>query len=292
MIKSMTGFSRAECTENGTKVTVEVHSVNGRFLDLKMKLPRYLNEFESELRNIAHKYIERGRVFLTINIDQPDAHINSLNVDFNLAGKYVQLAEEMASRYDIDNRIDARALLSMPDILRCERYKSDSEKNWEIAKNAVISAFGTLRTMREKEGVTIGIDVLKRLHIVKGYIEDIEKMLPGVVESNTSRLRKKIEKLIEVDKIDESRFAMEVAIYADRLDITEECVRFKSHCGLFEDEIEAKKTSGRKLSFLLQEMNREANTITSKSMDASISQLVVQIKEELEKMREQVENME
>jgi len=292
MIRSMTGFSRAECNENGTKVTVEVQSVNGRFLDLKMKLPKYFNEFESELRKIAHKYIERGRVFLIVHIDQPEAYINNLNVDFGLAEKYVQLAEEMASRYNIDNRIDARTLLSMPDILKYEEKKSYTEKNWVIVKKAVFSAFETHKTMREKEGVAIGIDVLKRLNIVKDCIGNIEKMAPGTIESNASRLRKKIEKLIEVDKIDESRFAMEVTIYADRLDITEECVRFKSHCDIFASEIEAKKTSGKKLSFLLQEMNREANTITSKSMDANISQLVVQIKEELEKMREQVENME
>lgn len=282
----------AEYIENGTKVTVEVHSVNGRFLDLKMKLPRYLNEFEGDLREIAHKYIGRGRVFLTVHIDKPDAHINNLNVDFDLAGKYVQLAEEMASRYGIDNRMDARALLSMPDIVRCEEDNSDIEKNWEMAKKAIVSAFETNKTMREKEGAALGSDVLKRLNIVKGYIEDIEKMVPGVVENNTARLRGKIKKLIEVDKIDESRFAMEVAIYADRVDITEECVRFKSHCDLFANEIEGKKTSGKKLSFLLQEMNREANTITSKSMDANISQLAMQIKEELEKMREQGENIE
>lgn len=282
----------AEYIENGTKVTVEVHSVNGRFLDLKMKLPRYLNEFEGDLREIAHKYIGRGRVFLTVHIDKPDAHINNLNVDFDLAGKYVQLAEEMASRYGIDNRMDARALLSMPDIVRCEEDNSDIEKNWEMAKKAIVSAFETNKTMREKEGAALGSDVLKRLNIVKGYIEDIEKMVPGVVENNTARLRGKIKKLIEVDKIDESRFAMEVAIYADRVDITEECVRFKSHCDLFANEIEGKKTSGKKLSFLLQEMNREANTITSKSMDANIFQLAVQIKEELEKMREQGENIE
>lgn len=282
----------AEYIENGTKVTVEVHSVNGRFLDLKMKLPRYLNEFEGDLREIAHKYIGRGRVFLTVHIDKPDAHINNLNVDFDLAGKYVQLAEEMASRYGIDNRMDARALLSMPDIVRCEEDNSDIEKNWEMAKKAIVSAFEANKTMREKEGAALGSDVLKRLNIVKGYIEDIEKMVPGVVENNTARLRGKIKKLIEVDKIDESRFAMEVAIYADRVDITEECVRFKSHCDLFANEIEGKKTSGKKLSFLLQEMNREANTITSKSMDANIFQLAVQIKEELEKMREQGENIE
>ncbi len=292
MIRSMTGFGKSENIENGTKVTVEVHSVNGRFFDLKMKLPKYLNEFESVLRETAHKYIERGKVFITIHIDCPEARINNLNVDFDLAERYVLLAEEMASRYKINNRMDASDLINMPDVLIYEENNSFTEKIWETAKKTVIFAFEILNAIREKEGSAISIDVSKRLNKVNSYIDNIKKIAPKIVESNSAKLREKIEKLIEVDKIYESRFAMEVAIYADRVDVTEECVRFKSHCNLFANEIEGEKTSGKKLSFLLQEMNREANTIASKSMSADISQLVVQIKEELEKMREQVENIE
>lgn len=292
MIRSMTGFGRAECVENGIKVTVEIQSVNGRFLDLKTKLPRFLNEYEDELRKICQKYINRGRVFLSIYIDQPDARLNNLKVDFDLANRYVKLAEEMAVRYDIDNRLDARSLLTLPDVLKFDENNSDNENIWEIANSSVIKAFETHKTMREKEGTAMGSDISNRLNTVKGYIEDIEKMAPEIIETNTAKFRKKIELLIDVDKVDENRLIMEAAVYSTRVDITEECVRFKSHNDLFAEEISGEKTSGKKLSFLLQEMNREANTITSKVLDANISQFVVQIKEELEKMREQIENIE
>lgn len=292
MIRSMTGYGRAECDENGTKVTVEVHSVNSRFLDIKMKLPRFLYEYESELRKIVQKYIERGRVSLAISIDQPAARVNNMSVDFELAGKYVRLAEEIARRYDINNRIDARVLLTMPDVLKCDENESDAAQKWNITKKAVISALEAQRNMREKEGGAIGGDVSERLAVVNGYIKDVEKMTPEIVENNTSKLRNKIENLLDAGKFDENRFAMEVAMYADRVDVTEECVRLKSHCDQFGKEITGKKTSGKKLSFLLQEINREVNTIASKAMNARISQLIVQIKEELEKMREQAENLE
>lgn len=175
MIRSMTGFGRAECDENGIKVTVEIQSVNGRFLDLKTKLPRFLNEYEDELRKICRKYINRGRVFLSIYIDQPDARLNNLKVDFDLANRYVKLAEEMAVRYDIDNRLDARSLLTLPDVLKFDENNSDNENIWEIANSSVIKAFETHKTMREKEGTAMGSDISNRLNTVKGYIEDIEK---------------------------------------------------------------------------------------------------------------------
>ena len=292
MIRSMTGFGRAECNENGTKVTAEVHSVNGRFLDLKFKLPRCLYEYENELRKISQQYIERGRVFLTVNIDCPDALTGNFKVDFNLAERYVRLAEEMAERFGINNPIDAQALLNMPEVVKIEENNADAGIIWEIAKNAVISALEVHKTMREKEGTAIGTDVSGRLDTIMGYIDEIEKKAPEIVETNTVRLRSRIEKIIESDKIDENRFTLEVALYAERVDITEECVRYKSHSKVFASEISSEKTSGKKLSFLLQEMNREVNTIASKANDAGISQLAVLIKGEQEKMREQVENME
>lgn len=198
----------------------------------------------------------------------------------------------MAVRYDIDNRLDAGSLLTLPDILRFEENISGNENIWNIAKNTVIEAFEAHKTMREKEGAAMGSDVSSRLNTIKGYIEDIEKMVPEIIETNTNKFRKKIERLIDIDKVDENRVIMEAAVYSIRVDITEECVRFKSHNDLFAREISSERTSGKKLSFLLQEMNREANTITSKALDANISQLVVQIKEELEKMRELIENIE
>jgi uncharacterized protein (TIGR00255 family) len=292
MILSMTGYGKAEYGGNGIKVSVEIQSVNSRFFELKAKLPRFLNEYENILREVIQGSISRGRVSLTITVDSPEQRIESYAIDFNLAGKYVELAEDLSKRYNIDNRVDARALLSMPDIFLRADNESGSKNVWEIVRRTLVSALDAHRAMREKEGAAIGADVSGRLKSIMSDIGEIEHHAPGAVEENTSRLRKKIETLLDAEKIDEIRFAMEVALYADRVDITEECVRFKSHTRLFASEIESEKTSGRKLAFLLQEMNREANTTASKAQDAVISQIVIHIKEELEKMREQVENME
>lgn len=288
----MTGFGSAEAADNGTTVKVEVSSVNGRFLDLKVKLPRYLNEYENELKKIAQEYIERGRVTVTVNMTVASEKAAAVRVDAELTARYVEMARELADRHGIVNGMDARTLLSLPDILVWDEDPIDGGSRWEIARKAVAAAFDAHRVMREQEGEAIGRDVNARLAAISRHIEDIERRAPEIVAVNTARLRKKIESLVGSETFDEMRFATEVALYADRIDITEECVRFRSHNALFLRELGQAKTSGRKLSFLLQEMNREANTIGSKIMDAGVAGTVVLIKEELEKIREQTENME
>jgi len=288
----MTGFGKAETEENGTRIIVEVHSVNSRFLDTKLKVPRVLYEYEDELRKLVQRYIERGRVSLEVSIEQPGARLNSMSVDFDLAGRYVQLADELVKRYDFSSGLDVRTLLSLPDILKYTDNNSDYSRVWDLAEKTAVAALEAHSDMREKEGESIGRDISARLEMVRSHMDRIHALSPEAQERYTATLRRKIETLIGSERTDETRFAMEVAMYADRVDITEECVRFGSHCDVFASEIQNRKTSGKKLSFLLQEMNREINTIGSKSNDAAISHVVVQIKEELEKMREQSENME
>lgn len=292
MIRSMTGFGSAEFAENGTNVSIEVRSVNGRFFDLRTKMPKSLNGYEDELRKIAKSYVERGRVTVSISLNIPGVLSEEMTVDYDLADRYIRLAGEMSSRYEIDNNLDVRTLLSLPEIIHWDENGSDAESLWKVVEKAVIAAFDAYNAMREKEGAYIGKDISARLTVISGIIEEVEKRAPEVVETNTVRLRKKIENLIGDVSVDENRFIMETALYADRIDVTEECVRLRSHCDLFTQEISGDTASGKKLSFLLQEMNREANTIGSKVMDANISQTVVRIKEELEKIREQTENIE
>lgn len=292
VVRSMTGFGSAEAAENGTSVKVEVSSVNGRFLDLKVKLPKYLNEYENELKKLAQEYIERGRVTVTVNMIVSSEKASAVRVDSTLAARYVDMAQELADRHGIENGIDARTLLTLPDILVWDEDTVDGESLWETTRRAAVAAFEAHRAMRGREGEAIGRDVSARLEAIGCRLDEIERRAPEIVSSNTVRVRKKIESLVGNGAFDEVRFAMEVALYADRIDITEECVRFRSHNSLFLRELGQEKTSGRKLSFLLQEMNREANTIGSKIMDAGITGIVVLIKEELEKMREQTENME
>jgi uncharacterized protein (TIGR00255 family) len=288
----MTGFGRAEYTENGLTVVVEIHSVNGRFLDVRMKLPRALYEYELELRKITQEYITRGKVTITVNLNSVGAHAESIEMDYMLADKYMSLSRDIASRYGIDNNMDAKTLMTLPDVIITGEDADAAEALWTITEKAVRSALKIHRTMREKEGAVIGGDIKARLEIISGHLEQIEKNIPDIIQYNKERLHKRLELLVGKDRVDEIRFAMEAALYADRMDVTEECVRFRSHNEQFAREISKEITSGKKLLFLLQEINREANTIGSKIMDAHCAQIVVRIKEELEKMREQAENME
>ncbi|MBN1291111.1 MAG: YicC family protein [Candidatus Latescibacteria bacterium] len=292
MVKSMTGFGRAEQSGNGSTVTVEVHSVNGRFLDVRLKLPKALYEYESELRKIAQDYIRRGKVFITINCNRVAGRAESIGIDFGVADKYVELSREIAERYDIDNNMDAKTLMTFSDVIIGNQEDIGDGELWDLAKKVVQSALEIHTAMREDEGVAIGRDIKVRLDTINEYLNRIEKQTPEIIEINKERLRKRIDTLIGNDTVDEIRLGMELALYADRVDVTEECVRFRSHNKQFAREFAHESASGKKLVFLLQEMNREANTIGSKIMDADIAQLVVQIKEELEKMREQAENME
>jgi len=292
LIRSMTGFGRAEYGENGTGITAEISSTNGRFFDLKAKIPKCLIEYERELNEIAKKFIARGRAVVSISLTVSDIRAKEMTVDSEIANRYIQLAEELSARYNIENNLDTRTLLSLPETISWKETCSDNQLLWELAKKAFIQALEEHTAMREKEGSTIEKDVRIRIAVINSCIEEIKKQASGVAESNAVRLRGKIENLIGRESFDETRFAMEIALYSDRVDITEECVRFISHNEQFTEELSAKKTSGRKLLFILQEMNREINTIGSKIQDASISRKVVQIKEELEKIREQAENME
>ncbi len=292
MIRSMTGFGSSEYSGNGTNISIEVRSVNGRFFDLRTKMPKSFLCHEGELRKIAQSYIERGRVTISISLDITGARAEEMSVDYDLADRYISLAGEMSSRYGIDNNMDSRTLMCLPEIIQWEENGFNNGKLWETVKKTAAEAFEAHRVMREKEGTSIEKDMKARLAVINGFAEEVENRAPEVVKANTVRLRKKIENLIGSSAVDENRFLMEMSLYAERVDITEECVRLRSHCEQFAHEISGDKASGRKLTFLLQEMNREANTIGSKVMNAKISQTVVRIKEELEKMREQAENME
>lgn len=292
MIRSMTGFGRAEHNADGVMISAEIRSVNSRFLDLKLKLPNILNEQEYAIRKLIQDAIARGRVQLTVHIDEPAARAKNLRINYTIAEKYVDIARELEKRFSLGDGLDTRGIMTMPDVLSFDDTGGGDSPLWKMARQTIIEAIDAHREMREREGKVIGADVTERLGTVRGHVTSIIAKAPESVSANTTRLREKIQKLLDKTEIDESRFTTEIALYADRVDITEECVRFNAHCDAFEQELAAPVTSGKKLSFLLQEMNRETNTIASKANNAEISQLAVLIKEEQEKMREQVENME
>ncbi len=288
----MTGFGKAEKNSGDISVAVEISSVNGRFLDLKMKTPRYLNEFEPEIRKIAQKYTTRGRVSMNVNVERITVSDSSVTIDFDLAKAYLEAAGKLAEDHGIESGVDAKSLLTLPDVIVRGESEFDNELLLPVLKEAIETAFKAHTVMRENEGEAIGADMKSRLATIENVVVDIDARAPEAVSANAERLRSKIEKLLGKENFDENRFTMELSLYADRVDITEEIVRLKSHCNQFSAELTGKKSSGKRLSFLLQEMNREANTIASKSSNADIAQLVVTIKEELEKLREQADNVE
>ena len=292
MIYSMTGYGKAENSENGVNVVAEVQSLNGRFLDVRTKLPKGLYQYEAELRKIAQEYVTRGKVTVTVSLDKTSSRAEAMEVDFNLTDKYVGLSKEIAEKYGLDSVMDVSTLMTLPEVFIWKESNHENGELWDIAKKTVCDALDAHRTMRCDEGAAIGSDIEKRVINVAKLLDHISERAPGIAENNKKRLRKKLDSLIGKDTVDEIRFTMEVALYADRVDVTEECVRFKSHVEQFLKEITGESTSGKKLLFLLQEMNREANTIGSKIMDADCTQTVVSIKEELEKIREQAENTE
>ena len=292
MILSMTGFGKAEYSENGSTIVAEVYSLNGRFLDVRTKLPRALFNNEGELRKIAQEYIRRGKVTVTVNVTKESARADAMKIDFKLADKYVGLSKDFAERYGLDNAIDIRTLMTLPEIFTWSENGEENGNLWRIAERTVREALEAHRAMRCEEGASIGSDIGERLTAVGECLASIENRAGDIAGLNKQRLRKKIESLLGSDTFDEIRFAMEIALYAERVDVTEECVRFRSHIEQFSHELDNEMTSGKKLLFLLQEMNREANTIGSKIMDAECTQTVIRIKEELEKMREQAENTE
>jgi uncharacterized protein (TIGR00255 family) len=292
MIRSMTGFGKAEYNDAGIILSAEVHSINSRYLDLKLKFPNALNQYEPDIRKQIQSAFSRGRVTVTIYLDEPAGRLNNLRVNFELAERYFQLSKEMSERYGIPDGLDTRSIMSLPDVVSSAEEKGSTDRVWDLCRDILQKAIDANTVSRETEGRNIGADVGARLGKVRNSMEEIRRRATELAVQNAVRLREKIGKLIDVDKIDEQRLAMEAALYADRIDITEECVRHASHCDEFEKELKSRMGSGKKLSFLLQEMHREANTIASKANDAGISQLIVLIKEEQEKMREQVENME
>lgn len=291
MIKSMTGYSKSQVSEEGINVSVELKSLNGRYLDINCKLPRHLAYKELELREKIKLLIPRGTVSLIVNIDYEG---NSQPFSLSEAS-YRHCYEEidkMRKNLKIKDNIRLEHLLQFSDYI----FKKDDSHNEELHWNLVIKALNIclkeIDKFRLREGKAIAKDFSIRIKNIAQKLDKIESISINQVPEERERLRQKIAQLFDSDEIDESRIQMEIVLIADKLDISEECLRLRSHIKYFLDEINSKDSAGRKINFILQEMVREINTIGSKSNNSDISHLVVQIKEELERIREQAQNIE
>ncbi len=293
MIRSMTGYGRAESGQAEGGFAVEMRSVNNRYLDVQVKLPRSIAALESHVRKAVQDRFSRGRVDVFINRGSRDTVPFSLFVNHHLAGQYLDILRDLKERFDLHGDIDLTLLTALPDVIVREDVPEDLGQLWEQLRPVLSRAMDGMANMRSTEGAAPGGDITGRLHSIEKLSGSISARAPVIVEAARGRMQEALQRMLK-EPPDPSRLAQEIAILAERTDVTEELTRLGIHLGQFRAMMAGMTTEpiGRKLDFLLQEMGREVNTIASKALDADISLHVVNIKAELEKIREQVQNVE
>ncbi|MCR5271901.1 MAG: YicC family protein [Lachnospiraceae bacterium] len=292
MVKSMTGFGRFENTVNDRKFTVEVKTVNHRFLDTSIKMPKKFGMFESRIRNIIKEYLERGKVDLYITYEDLAEADESIKYNSHIASQYMKHLNEMAEQFGLENDISVATLSRFPDVFTMEEQEVDENTIWEILETALRGALIELVDVREKEGEQLKRDILSKLDEMQKCVDYIEARSPEIIAEYKQKLTEKIADLLENNQIDDGRIAAEVTIYADKVCVDEELVRLNTHIKAMQDALLNDESVGRKLDFIAQEMNREANTTLSKSTDVAIADMGINLKTLIEKIREQIQNIE
>lgn len=292
MTLSMTGYGRGEAVLNGRNITVEIKSVNARYFEYYSRLPRAYTFLDDKIKKELSKAISRGKVELNLLIQNISASDTEVSVNKELAGEYLKAVQMLANEFSLKDEISALALSRMPDVLTEVQQEQDEESIWQDVKQVVVLALDSFLTMRKAEGKKLKQDILARLILLENDLTEVEKNTEGRVAAYTERLYEKLKVLMEDRSIDDSRVLTEAAIFADKTAIDEETVRLHSHIQQYRDILELSEPVGRKLDFLTQELNRETNTIGSKCQDIAITRLVVEMKGEIEKIREQIQNVE
>ncbi len=293
MIRSMTGFGRGEAGQNGHNATVELSSVNSRYLELQFRLPRELNALEPRLRETLSESFSRGKIYCTVVWEAAPGAAGRVELNEPLAEMYQEVFRQLKERFDPTGEVRIQDFAGLPDIFTFVPTQIEPELVEEIVVSALTQAATALKTLRSAEGEKILVDLSARVKTIFAQLIKIESDMTGHIERYREKLQQRVEELFGDSGYDPQRLAEEVAYLAERSDITEECVRLKIHTGHFEEALSGDGGPvGRRLNFLVQEMNREANTIGSKAGSADISTYVVTIKEELEKIREQIQNIE
>lgn len=292
MIKSMTGFGRCEIQETQRKITVEMKSVNHRYLDVNIKMPKKLNFFEAAIRNELKNYIQRGKVDVFITYE--DYTESNVCVKYNkeLAAEYMEYLKQMAEDFSLDNDVRVSALSRYPEVLSMEEQTIDEEQLWQLLERAIKGAAQGFVETRIREGEHLKDDLIAKLDGMLVHVDFITERSPQIIAEYRQKLTEKVRDLLEDTKIDESRLLTEVTIFADRVCVDEELVRLRSHIEATRQTLIQGGSIGRKLDFIAQEMNREANTILSKTSDLEISNRGIELKTEIEKVREQIQNIE
>lgn len=292
MIKSMTGFGRGTSEGEASSFIVEIKTVNHRYFELNARMPRTLISLEDGIRKYVNDKIKRGKVDIFITQNHGANEDMSVVVNESLAENYVEVLHNLRDKYDLRDDISATTLARFPEVLKLEQKEEDLEKTWKILLPAVEEAVHNLVSMRQQEGEKLLIDITKRCECISSNVDIINRRVPEVTEEYRARLLKKVEEILAEKSIDENRIAMEVVLQADKSCVDEEIVRLKSHVAQVIKTFKLGEPIGRKLDFIVQEMNREANTIASKVNDLELTNIALDIKSDIEKIREQVQNIE
>lgn len=292
MVMSMTGFGRGKAEEDNREITIELKTVNNRYLDINLRMPRSLSTLEEDIRKRIQKKLSRGRVDVYISyINNAEEQI-TVTLNESAAEAYYSAYFKLAEKFQLDSKPDLALLSNIDDLFTITKPEEDVESLKGMLFSALDQALEIVIDMREKEGGFLAKDIEARSQLIHNMLDSIERRSPNVVEEYRQKLEQRMKELLNSTELDETRFQMEVAYFADRSNITEEIVRIKSHLAQLRQTLKSGGSIGRKLDFIVQELNREANTIGSKSSDITITNYVVDIKSELEKIREQVQNIE
>lgn len=292
MIKSMTGFGRSEAVTGERKITVELKSVNHRYLDLSIKMPKKLSFLESAIRNLMKTYIQRGKVDVFITYEDYTLNRGALKYNKELAAEYLGYLRQMQEEFGLENDIKVSTLSRYPEVLTMEDQSPDEEELWTFLEPVLRQACEKFVDARVLEGHNLEKDLLEKLEELDKKVQMVEKRSPEVVNAYRAKLEARVHELFEDSQIDDSRIAAEVVMFSDKICNDEETVRLRSHIKNMKKIVTEKEGIGRKLDFMAQEMNREANTILSKSSDLEISNIAIDLKTEIEKIREQIQNVE
>lgn len=293
MIRSMTGFGHGEVSnDKNQKVTVEMKSVNHRYCDISLKLPKKLAMFEANIRNIMKEYASRGKIDIYVSYEDLSETAVSLHYNHAMAEEYMQVFKKMQEDFGIETKITAEALAKYPEVVTIEEEQQDEEVWWELLEAALRQAAEKFVETRTIEGANLKRDLLGKLDQMAADVAFIEKRSPQIIAEYRSKLEEKVKEFLEDSTIEENRIAAEVTLYADKIAVDEEIVRLQSHISSMTDVLESEESIGRKLDFMAQEMNREANTILSKSSDVDLADHAIELKTNVEKVREQIQNIE
>lgn len=292
MLKSMTGFGRYELSEGERKITVEMKAVNHRYLDVTLKMPKKLNFFESAIRTLLKEYVQRGKIDVFITYEDLSSKGAALTYNRAVAAQYMDYFRQMAEEFALENNVKVTDLARCPEVLTLEDQQEDEEEIWQMLEQAVRGACEKFVETRVREGEALKTDLLAKLDEMLGIVAVIEERSPQIVKEYRTKLENKVLELLADTQMDEGRIATEVTIFADKICVDEEIVRLKSHIEAMKNALKAGGSIGRKLDFIAQEMNREANTMLSKANDLALADCAIDLKTGIEKVREQIQNLE